>query len=27
VRVLGKDWHKWCFKCHVCETTLQLGNY
>ncbi len=23
----GKDWHKWCFKCHVCETTLQLGNY
>jgi hypothetical protein len=27
VRVLGKDWHKWCFKCHICETTLQLGNY
>ena len=27
MRVLGKDWHKWCFKCHVCETTLQLGNY
>ena len=25
--MLGKDWHKWCFKCHVCETTLQLGNY
>ena len=27
MRVLSKDWHKWCFKCHICETTLQLGNY
>mmetsp|Transcript_20233 Transcript_20233/g.56948 ORF Transcript_20233/g.56948 Transcript_20233/m.56948 type:complete len:175 (+) Transcript_20233:169-693(+) len=24
VRVNDKDWHKWCFKCSVCKTKLEL---
>ena len=25
--VLDKSWHKFCFKCHVCNTTLNVKNF
>ena len=25
MRALHRDYHKWCFKCVLCDTTLVLG--
>eukprot|EP01104_Vermistella_antarctica_P018833 TRINITY_DN7137_c0_g1_i1.p1 TRINITY_DN7137_c0_g1~~TRINITY_DN7137_c0_g1_i1.p1 ORF type:complete len:211 (-),score=39.48 TRINITY_DN7137_c0_g1_i1:224-781(-) len=27
LNILDQVWHKWCFKCAVCSTTLTMKNY
>ena len=27
LNILGKTWHKWCFKCTVCGMSLTMKNY